>query len=214
MIANTTPRKNIAGTIVVLHGVGAHAGAGMKRGTLVFPGLDRDPEDVLLPSFAPAGRFPAPFLSLYAMQLSVWGFVVPRSVSLGLLDRYNGDMVVDGHGEVLAALQAKYGQETRREQVQSVGATVSQESTRSAVIAVLGASLAILIYLTLAFRKAPHPIRYGVCAIVAVLYRRGDGADDTIHALRHARLSTAESGFRRLADQLRRPLRHAFSLVF
>lgn len=71
---------------------------------------------------------------------------------------------------VLAALQAKYGQDTRREQVQSVGATVSQESTRSAVIAVLGASLAILIYLTMAFRKAPHPIRYGVCAIVAMLH--------------------------------------------
>lgn len=72
--------------------------------------------------------------------------------------------------QVLAALQAKYGQATRREQVQSVGATVSQESTRSAVVAVIGASAAILLYLTLAFRKAPHPIRYGVCAIVAMLH--------------------------------------------
>ncbi|HNP87054.1 MAG TPA: protein translocase subunit SecF [Kouleothrix sp.] len=71
---------------------------------------------------------------------------------------------------VLAALQAKYGNDTRREQVQSVGATVSQESTRSAVIAVLGASVAILIYLTLAFRKAPHPFRYGMCAIIAMLH--------------------------------------------
>ncbi|MFN8567253.1 MAG: protein translocase subunit SecF [Kouleothrix sp.] len=34
----------------------------------------------------------------------------------------------------------------------------------------IGASVAILIYLTLAFRKAPHPIRYGVCAIVAMLH--------------------------------------------
>lgn len=72
--------------------------------------------------------------------------------------------------QVLSALQAKYGPATRREQVQSVGATVSQESTRSAVIAVIGASIAILLYLTLAFRKAPHPFRYGVCAIVAMLH--------------------------------------------
>jgi len=72
--------------------------------------------------------------------------------------------------KVLAALQAKYGAATRREQVQSVGATVSQESTRSAVIAVIGASIAILLYLTMAFRKAPHPFRYGVCAIVAMLH--------------------------------------------
>lgn len=71
---------------------------------------------------------------------------------------------------ILTALQTRYGKDTRREQVQSVGATVSQESTRSAVIAVIGASVAILIYLTLAFRKAPHPIRYGVCAIVAMLH--------------------------------------------
>jgi preprotein translocase subunit SecF len=72
--------------------------------------------------------------------------------------------------EIRSALQAEYGAATQLEQVQSVGATVSQESTRSAVIAVLGACLAILIYLTLAFRKAPHPLRYGVCAIVAMLH--------------------------------------------
>jgi preprotein translocase subunit SecF len=71
---------------------------------------------------------------------------------------------------VRAALQAKYGPNTRPESIQTVGATVSQESTRSAVIAVLGASLAILLYLTMAFRKAPHPLRYGVCAIVAMLH--------------------------------------------
>ena len=83
------------------------------------------------------------------------------------LDQNTGE---EQQRQVLAALQARYGDTTRREQIQSVGATVSQESTRSAVIAVLGASLAILLYLTLAFRKAPHPFRYGVCAIVAMLH--------------------------------------------
>jgi preprotein translocase subunit SecF len=76
----------------------------------------------------------------------------------------------DQQRKVIAALQAEYGPNTRREAVQSVGATVSQESTRSAVIAVLGACVAILVYLTLAFRKAPHPIRYGVCALLAMLH--------------------------------------------
>lgn len=70
---------------------------------------------------------------------------------------------------VETGLEAQYGQ-VRFEQIQSVGATVSGESTRSAVIAVIGASLVILVYLTLAFRRAPHPIRYGVCAIVAMLH--------------------------------------------
>lgn len=71
--------------------------------------------------------------------------------------------------QILAALQAQYG-EVRREQIQSVGATVSQESTRSGVIAVVAASVAILVYLTLAFRKAPNPVRYGTCAILAMLH--------------------------------------------
>jgi preprotein translocase subunit SecF len=70
---------------------------------------------------------------------------------------------------VLKNLQAKYGN-VERIRVESVGATVSQESTRSAVVAVLGACVAILLYLTLAFRKAPHPFRYGVCAILAMLH--------------------------------------------
>src|SRR5262245_6980988 len=71
---------------------------------------------------------------------------------------------------IRTALQSAFGAATTLEQVQSVGATVSQESTRSAVIAVLGACVAILIYLTVAFRKAPHPIRYGVCALLAMLH--------------------------------------------
>ena len=70
---------------------------------------------------------------------------------------------------VLKGLQAKYGN-VERIRVESVGATVSQESTRSAFIAVLGACVAILAYLTVAFRKAPHPFRYGVCAILAMLH--------------------------------------------
>jgi preprotein translocase subunit SecF len=70
---------------------------------------------------------------------------------------------------VIAALQAKYGK-VERAQVQSVGETVSAESTRSAVIAVVIACVAILVYLTLAFRRAPHPLRYGVCALIAMVH--------------------------------------------
>jgi preprotein translocase subunit SecF len=71
--------------------------------------------------------------------------------------------------QVLDALRAEYGQVQLVGQ-QTVGNTVSQESTRSAAIAVAAASTVILIYLTLAFRRAPHPIRYGICAILAMLH--------------------------------------------
>jgi preprotein translocase subunit SecF len=75
----------------------------------------------------------------------------------------------DQQEQVTEALRAKYGQVERAE-VQSVGETVSAESTRAGIIAVLAASIAILVYLTLAFRRAPHPIRYGTCAIIAMLH--------------------------------------------
>ncbi len=70
---------------------------------------------------------------------------------------------------VEAALQAEFGTVTR-ERLESVGPTVSQESTRSAIIAVVVATLIILLYLTWAFRKAPHPVRYGICAILAMIH--------------------------------------------
>jgi preprotein translocase subunit SecF len=101
-------------------------------------------------------------------EVTVQGKTLPAAlVRTKPLDPNTGE---EQQRSVLAALQEKYGPATRREQVQSVGATVSQESTRSAVIAVIGASIAILVYLTLAFRRAPHPIRYGVCAILAMLH--------------------------------------------
>lgn len=56
------------------------------------------------------------------------------------------------------------------ERFETVGATVSAESTRQAVLAVTAASIVILIYLTISFRKAPHPIRFGVAAILAMLH--------------------------------------------
>lgn len=53
---------------------------------------------------------------------------------------------------------------------ETVGGVISAESTRNAVFAVLAASLFILGYLTISFRGAPNPMRYGICAILAMLH--------------------------------------------
>jgi preprotein translocase SecF subunit len=44
------------------------------------------------------------------------------------------------------------------------------EVSRAATLAVIAAAVAILVFLTLAFRKVPHPIRYGVSAIIAMIH--------------------------------------------
>jgi len=92
----------IAGTILVLGDAGRRIGAGMKRGTLVVPGLSLPPEDLVLPTFARAGRFRSPFLAVYYRQLAAWRFPVSGAVSSAWLERYNGDLVAGGQGEILA----------------------------------------------------------------------------------------------------------------
>jgi len=71
--------------------------------------------------------------------------------------------------EVTKAIQTAFP-EAELTRFETVGATVSAESTYQAIFAVIAASVAILGYLTFAFRHAPNPFRYGVCAILAMLH--------------------------------------------
>jgi preprotein translocase subunit SecF len=52
----------------------------------------------------------------------------------------------------------------------TVGPTIGNELIGRAFIAIGLASLAILIYLTIVFRKVPNAFRYGVCAIIALIH--------------------------------------------
>jgi len=52
----------------------------------------------------------------------------------------------------------------------SVEPSVAQETTRNAIIAVIAASVLILLYIWFSFRKVVRPWRYGVCAIIALLH--------------------------------------------
>jgi preprotein translocase SecF subunit len=51
-----------------------------------------------------------------------------------------------------------------------IGPTVGSELLGRAFIAIGLASIAILVYLTIVFRKVPNAIRYGVCALVGILH--------------------------------------------
>ena len=96
-------RSMIAGTILLGRNVGGLVGAGMKRGSVVMLNPNLEPNDLLLPTFVRAGQFPANFLILYKRQLEAWGLAIPHSEAvLGApFERYNGDTVNGGQGEVL-----------------------------------------------------------------------------------------------------------------
>lgn len=57
-----------------------------------------------------------------------------------------------------------------RREFSTVSGTVSTEIARNSAFAVAAASIAILVYITLAFRKLPNARRYGTCAVIAVLH--------------------------------------------
>ena len=52
----------------------------------------------------------------------------------------------------------------------TVSGSVAAETTRNSVLAVLAASVFILLYIWFSFRKVAKPWRYGACAIIALLH--------------------------------------------
>ncbi|MBP6882364.1 MAG: protein translocase subunit SecF [Candidatus Levybacteria bacterium] len=74
--------------------------------------------------------------------------------------------------QITDALREKTGQFTQAD-FDTVGPVIGQETTNKAVLAVLFASILIVIYIAMSFRKVPRPAsswRFGVCAILAVLH--------------------------------------------
>jgi preprotein translocase SecF subunit len=68
-----------------------------------------------------------------------------------------------------AKLTEEFGQVTEL-RFESVGPTVGRETMRAAILAIIAASVAILFFVAIAFRKVPNSFRYGVCAVAKMLH--------------------------------------------
>ena len=64
-------------------------------------------------------------------------------------------------------------------QIQSVSPTVAAQVTQAALIAVVVATFAILLFIWWSFRRAEHAFRYSICAIVALIHDIGIAAGIT-----------------------------------
>jgi len=78
---------------------------------------------------------------------------------------------IDNESKIKAeeAIRARFGNFTEQ-RAESVGPAVGAEVAQRAAMAVALATIAILLYITWAFRRVPQSFRYGVCAIVALLH--------------------------------------------
>jgi preprotein translocase subunit SecF len=71
---------------------------------------------------------------------------------------------------ILNEMRAQSGGEVMVIRFDSVGPSIGAAVTSRAALAVAVAALAVVVYITVAFRKVPNAARYGVCAIIAMVH--------------------------------------------
>lgn len=72
--------------------------------------------------------------------------------------------------EILTALQAESGAGIEIISFDSVGPSIGAQVASRAALAVGVAALAVIVYISLAFRKVENAFRYGICAIIAMVH--------------------------------------------
>ena len=72
--------------------------------------------------------------------------------------------------EIVSALETSLGVRVDSSDLFSVSPSIAAETVRNAIIIVFIASIAIMVYITWAFRRVPSPLRYGISAIIALVH--------------------------------------------
>lgn len=88
----------IAGSILLFGETGIRPGAGMRRGTI---GLFAADPPKMLPTFRAASTYDPLFLQLYFRDLRANGFHVPEDCLTSKYQRFRGDFLEGGRGEIL-----------------------------------------------------------------------------------------------------------------
>jgi preprotein translocase subunit SecF len=71
---------------------------------------------------------------------------------------------------VVSEMEKRFEDKVTVHKFDSVGPTIGREVASRAALAVSASGLAVVLYITLAFRGVQHAFRYGVCAIVAMIH--------------------------------------------
>jgi preprotein translocase subunit SecF len=71
---------------------------------------------------------------------------------------------------VLTAMNEEAGSEVSVIRFDSVGPSIGRQVASRAALAVGVAALAVVVYISIAFRKVPNAFRYGVCAVIAMIH--------------------------------------------
>lgn len=72
--------------------------------------------------------------------------------------------------ELISVLEEELDTEIMVRDYNTISPSIATETAKSAGIAVMIASVAMLFYIAWAFRRMPSPFRWGTCAIIALIY--------------------------------------------
>lgn len=104
----------------------------------------------------------------YAAELDDATVVMVGTEDTGVVIRSKPIDLASKQG-LIEVLEAQFGPATEL-RFESVGPTIGQETTRAALLAIVAASVAILFFVAIAFRKVPNSFHYGVCAIAKMFH--------------------------------------------
>ncbi len=79
-------------------------------------------------------------------------------------------LTVDEREAIMAGLESKLGAELTVLDYNTVSPAIATETARQAGLALLFASVAMLLYIAWSFRRMPSPFKWGACAIIALVH--------------------------------------------
>jgi preprotein translocase subunit SecF len=118
--------------------------------------------------FASANPQPAEIINVYR-QLGVDDSSV-QTTSQGSYAIRSSALEEDTRAKVVDALKTTFNSDVTVLSFDTVGPTIGGEVTRRAALAVAVAAIIVTIYMTVAFRGVPNSLRYGLCAILAMIH--------------------------------------------
>ena len=82
----------------------------------------------------------------------------------------SSSLTQEQHTAIISSLKTDFDPNLVELKFDTVGPSISQSVTQRALLAIAISALAVIIYITFAFRGVQHAFRYGVCAIIAMLH--------------------------------------------
>jgi preprotein translocase subunit SecF len=152
--------------LIILSGMSL-LGVMITRHTLPLA-IDFTGGSLLEVQFAGVSPQPSEIISLYT-DLGVED-VKAQTTSQGTYVIRSSVLDDDVRVKVVQSLKDHFNTEVTVLRMESVGPTIGKEVTSRAAQAAAVAAIIVVFYMTFAFRGVPHALRYGICAIIAMVH--------------------------------------------